>query len=150
MLGGWMDVCFCVLMLSRKHGACAGPSAGGNAGLALAVRPHNHPLICQRYWLLFWDGRASMMKRSSEWRLHVVLALFVSGAQFRVREFQWILKVKQGIVMWVKNEAVVLRERRRCLLCWGGLGYFLPGSCVALGSAMHPKALFFFFLTAIT
>lgn len=47
--------------------------------------------------------------------------------------------------MSVKNEAVVLRERCRCLLCWGGVSYFLSGSCVALGSAMFPKALFFFF-----
>lgn len=139
-----MDVCLCVLMLSRKHGACAGPSAGGNAGLAPAVRPHNHPWYVNVI-AFYFEMDEHRMKRSSEWRLHVVLALFVSAAQFCVREFQWILKEKQGIVMWVKNEVVVLWERCRCLLCWGGLGYFLLGSCVALGSVMLPKALFFFF-----
>lgn len=44
--------------------------------------------------------------------------------------------------MAVKNEAVVLRERRRCLLCWEGAQLHPVGSCVAFGPAMLPKYFF--------
>lgn len=57
-----------------------------------------------------------------------------------------MLKEKRGIVMSVKNEAVVLRERCRCLLCWGGgSATSCRGHVLRLAQRCFQRHFFFFF-----
>lgn len=53
MLGGWMDVCFCALLLSRKHtrGLCGSFRWQECGSGSSCSSPPQSPLICRRYCL---------------------------------------------------------------------------------------------------
>lgn len=126
-----------------KHGARGGPSAGGNAGPAQVVVPHNPPWYVNIIGFYLRRSSIELNRPRSDGLLFLTFPFFFFLWCFASENLNESLKAEALWCGWIRR--LLCSEREAVVCCVGGggggvLGHFLLGSCIA----MFPEAIFFF------
>lgn len=141
MLGGWMDVCFCELLLSRKHtrGMCGSLSCWEcGSGSSCSSPPHS-PLACRRYCLFILrmsNGGSTNVSR----RFDFFLSLLLSFVSENFNE-----SLNKSKALWCEWRTRLLCFQRDVVVVFGGGGSATSSRGHALRFARRCFQSHFFF-----